>query len=117
MGSLRQPYPESLPSPSVSIDAKDVFPPSPPADFSALVQGNTIVLLWEPSPSTDVAGYRLYRMEKGKEDRRLIQPELVRGLSFRDAGVEPGKQYEYEIQAVDAYGNTSQPVKADSEQR
>ena len=117
LGSLQQPYPESLPSTSISFTAKDVFPPLPPADFSAIVQGNAIVLLWEPSPSTDVAGYRLYRLEKGKADRRLIQPEPVRGLSFRDVGVDPGKQYEYEIQTVDAYGNASPPVKTDSEQR
>ncbi len=117
VGSLHQPYPESLPSPPVSISTKDVFPPEPPADFSALIQGNAIVLLWEPSPSADVAGYRLYRREKGTSERRAIQPELVRGLSFRDTGMEPDKQYEYEIQAVDAYGNASPPLKADSEQR
>jgi fibronectin type 3 domain-containing protein len=117
VGSLQQPYPESLPSAPISIATKDVFPPAPPADFSAIVQGNTIVLLWEPSPSPDVAGYRLYRKEKGTEDRRLVQSELVHGLSFRDTGAETEKQYGYEIQAIDAYGNASLPVKADSEQR
>jgi len=117
LGNLLKPYPESLPSAPISIATKDVFPPAPPIGFSALVQGNTISLLWEPSPSNDVAGYRLYRAEKGKADRRLVAPELIRGVSFRDVGVDPGRQYEYEIQSVDAYGNTSAPVKADSEKQ
>jgi hypothetical protein len=117
VGSLQQPYPESLPSPIVSVKAKDIFPPAAPADFSAVVQGNTVVLLWEPSASADVAGYRLYRKEVGTENRQLIQSELIRGLSFRDAAMDPAKKYEYEIQAIDAYGNASPSVKTDSEQK
>jgi len=117
VGSLQRPFPESLPSNPVSITAKDTFPPAPPGDFSAIVQGNMVVLMWAHSPSADLAGYRLFRREKGGADRLLIQSELVRGMSFRDDQVTAGKQYEYEIQALDVYGNASQPVRTDLEQR
>ncbi len=68
--------------------------------------------MWSPSSSTDLAGYRIFRLEKGTADRRLVQPELVRGLSFRDSRIDPAKEYEYEIRAVDANGNESPAVKA-----
>jgi hypothetical protein len=117
VGSLQQPYPESLPSSAVSISAKDIFPPAPPSDFSAILQANTVILLWAPSPSADLAGYRLYKKEKGAVDRQLIQSDLIRALSFRDSKVDPEKTYEYEIEAVDTHGNASETVKTESEQR
>jgi hypothetical protein len=117
VGSMQKPYPESLPSNTVTISTKDVFPPAPPGEFSAIFQGKEVVLLWAPSSSADVAGYRIYRREKGSPDRQLVNSDLIRSLSFRDHQVVPGKKYEYEILAVDAYGNVSHPVKADSEQR
>ncbi len=117
VGSLQQPYPESLPSSAVAILPRDVFPPEPPADFSAIFQGPEILLLWTSSPSPDVAGYRLYRQEKGSTDRQPVQADLIPGLSFRDTRVVLGKKYQYEIVAVDTSGNMSQAVKTDSEDR
>lgn len=117
VGSLQQPYPESLPSSTVSITARDIFPPAPPSDFSAIMQANTVILLWAPSPSTDLAGYRLYKKEKGAIDRPLIQPDLIRALSFRDSKVDHEKTYEYEIEAVDSHGNASETVKTESEKQ
>lgn len=117
VGSLERPYPESLPSSAVSITATDVFPPEAPSNFSAIMQANTVILLWAPSPSADLAGYRLYKREKGAIDRQLIQSDLILALSFRDSKVESQKTYEYEIQAVDTHGNTSEIIKTESEQR
>jgi hypothetical protein len=115
VGSLQRPYPESLPSKAVAIAAKDIFSPLPPGSLNAIFQGAEVILLWTSSPSADVAGYRIYRQEKGSSDRQLIQTELIRGLNFRDSRVDPGKKYEYEILAVDTYGNVSLPAKTESE--
>jgi hypothetical protein len=117
VGDIQKPYPESLPSDAIAITAKDVFPPAPPQEFSAIFQGDGIILLWSPSPSADVAGYRIYRKEKGTANRQMVHADLIRGLSYRDIQVVPEKKYEYEILAVDVYGNVSQPVEADSAQR
>ena len=115
VGNLRNPDAESLPSAPIRVDSRDTFPPAPPSDFNAILQAGTAVLLWTASPSSDVAGYRIYRKEKGTAARQLVQQELIPVLSFRDAQVEPGKEYEYEIRTVDTHGNESPPVLAELE--
>ena len=45
------------------------------------------------------------------------QTELIRELSFRDSQIDPEKEYEYEIRAVDTSGNESVAVKAEMEKR
>jgi hypothetical protein len=117
VGSLQNPYAESLPSNATPVVSQDVFPPAPPRDFNAVLQGGTVVLLWAPSPSADAAGYRLHRQEKGASDRQLLQNELITVLSYRDARVEPGTGYEYSLQAVDTHGNESAAVLAEAEIR
>ena len=89
VGSLKNPAAESLPSETISFVSRDVFPPDPPKNFDAILQEDTVVLFWEPSPSSDVAGYRLYRLEKGTGVRQKVQPELIQTLSFRDSQIDP----------------------------
>jgi hypothetical protein len=110
VGSLGPPEVESLPSEELPFSSRDTFPPDPPKNFTAILQGNVAILLWEPSSSPDVAGYRIYRLEKGTEVRQPVQKELIRQLSYRDSQIEPGKEYQYEIQAVDTHGNVSEAV-------
>ncbi len=117
VGSLGSPKAESLPSEESPFPSRNVFPPDPPENFNAILQGNVAFLYWEPSSSTDVAGYRIYRLEKGTAIRRVVQTELIRELSFRDNQIEPGKEYQYEIQAVDTHGNESASVKTEMEKR
>jgi len=117
VASLRNPRAESLPSKAVSVHTEDVFPPAPPLDFNALLQEGTVVLLWAPSPSADVAGYRIFRKEKGTAGRRPVEAALISGLSYRDSQLQPGKEYEYAITAVDTYGNESPEVTAEVEKR
>jgi hypothetical protein len=112
LGSLQNPFAESLPSETIEVTVHDTFPPSPPRDFNALPEGKTIMLLWAPSLSTDVAGYRIYRREKGSPNLQLLQDKLVSAWSFRDSGVASGKSYEYSVHAVDFHGNESTAVTA-----
>lgn len=111
IGSLKDPRAESLLSKTLSVTARDVFSPAPPKDFRALSDGSAVILLWAPSTSADVAGYRIYRQEKGKASRQLLQKELMTTWSFRDTQAESGKNYEYSIQAVDAHENESEAVR------
>ncbi len=115
VGSLGPPDVESLPSEELLFPSRDTFQPDPPKNFNAILQGDVAILLWEPSSSRDVAGYRIWRLEKGTAIRQPVQTELVRQLSFRDSQIEPGKEYQYEIQAVDTHGNESKPVKTELE--
>jgi hypothetical protein len=115
VGSSQNPYAESLPSEIRSIEAKDVFPPAPPENFTAIFEGGFVVLLWAPSPATDVAGYRIYREDDKTATRVLLQKELITVLNFRDTHIEPDRRYKYTIQAVDAHGNESPQTQTEIE--
>jgi hypothetical protein len=117
VGSIQNPYAESLPSKTVQVAARDIFSPAPPRDFNAIFESSSVILLWLPSSSADVAGYRLYRQEKGAAAPQLLQSTLISGLSFRDTDVVPGKTYEYSIRAVDTHGNASSAVQTEVEAR
>ena len=112
VGSLKDPYAESLQSEIHAVAARDIFPPAPPENFNAALEGDDIILLWAPSPSDDVAGYRLFRRDTGTSVRQPLQNALITALSFRDENVQPGKNYEYTLYAVDKHGNESAAVQA-----
>jgi hypothetical protein len=112
VGSTQNPYAESLPSEAIAVAAKDIFPPQPPGNFHAAFQDGAAYLLWVPPPSTDVAGYRIYRLEPGVPGRRLLKSELITIPSFQDNGLKSGVQYTYNVTAVDTHGNESSAVEA-----
>jgi hypothetical protein len=113
VGSIQDPYAISLWSDIVPVEARDTFPPEPPENFNAIREGGDIILLWIPSASPDVAGYRIHRLNKKTGARILLHKDLITALSFRDGQVESGDQYEYSIQAVDTHGNESVSVRAE----
>jgi hypothetical protein len=117
VGSARNPYAESLPSEILPVETRDVFPPAPPENFSAIREGDSIILLWGPSPSGDVAGYRIYRLDKKTGARDPLQKDLITVLNYRDSRMGSDVQYEYSIQAIDTHGNESAAVPAEVETR
>jgi hypothetical protein len=110
VGSLN-PYVESLPSEALPVSTKDVYPPAPPVNLTAIPKNGVVYLLWVPSLSIDVAGYRIYKTPAGGQ-KRLLQTDLITKPSFQDRDVQPGIQYEYSISAVDMHGNESSIVSA-----
>jgi hypothetical protein len=113
VGSAQDPTAVSSLSLSVQVESRDTFPPAPPENVNAIREGADIVLLWAPSASPDVAGYRIWRQDKRTGTRVLLQKDPIAVLSFRDRQVESEAQYEYSIQAVDTHGNESSPVRAE----
>ena len=112
LASLQNPFAESNRSATVKVTPLDIFPPAPPKDFNAISQNGAVILLWTPSPSPDVAGYRIYRREEGTKEKQLLTKELITGLGFRDTDVQSDRKYEYLITAVDTHGNESAEVTA-----
>lgn len=112
IGNLRNPFAESLRSRAIEVTVRDVFAPTPPGDFNALFENGQVILIWTPSSSSDVAGYRIFREDKDKPGRAALQEELVSGLSYRDKRIEPNRRYEYILKAVDARGNESEGIRA-----
>ncbi len=111
LGSRQDPFAESSRSEMLAVAPKDIFPPAAPKDFNALAQDGIILLIWSPSSSTDLAGYRIYRWERGTTGKQVLT-ELTAGLNFRDTEVTAGKEYEYSIKAIDTHGNESEEVIA-----
>jgi hypothetical protein len=105
VGSLANPRAESLPSAPFKVVTLDTFPPGMPKNLSFVVEKGVVTLLWGPPDDTDIAGYRIYRMEEGSTERLLLQEDLVTALSFRDDKARAGKKYQYGIAAVDTHKN------------
>jgi hypothetical protein len=88
------------------IDYVDRFPPEVPGSFVALGERVRVRLRWEASDAEDIAGYILYRRERGREFHRLVE-ELIQSSEHIDRGLVAGFSYDYRIQAVDMVGNES----------
>lgn len=100
------------PSEAAAVATRDTFPPLPPENLSVLDEGEDVVLLWTPSPSPDVAGYRVLRRAEG-DTFAPVTGELVRVPAYRDSGAG-GRGYEYAVRAVDARANESPAARAAS---
>ncbi|MGC2646006.1 MAG: fibronectin type III domain-containing protein [Candidatus Sulfotelmatobacter sp.] len=97
-------------TPEVKVFAHDVFPPAVPSGLQAVFSGPGqrpfIDLIWAPVSDADLAGYNIYRHERGGVPVK-VNSELVRTPAFRDMQVVPGKTYFYSVSAVDVRGNES----------
>lgn len=97
----------------VRVEAKDVFPPAAPKGLAAVavVAANSapagVDLDWEPNTETDLAGYIVYRREKGGDWERISPTVPLVGPGYHDARVETGHSYEYSVTAVDQNGHES----------
>jgi hypothetical protein len=97
-------------TPEVKVFAHDIFPPAVPSGLQAVFSGPGqkpfIDLVWTPVTDADLAGYNVYRHEKGTSPLK-INSEPVKTPSFRDTNVDSGKTYFYSVTAVDVRGNES----------
>ena len=96
---------ESLPSQSVRVTTKDIFPPSVPGSVTALAAPNSIEVSWQRSPEPDLKGYLVYRSVNGGPFEPI--GGVMNLPAFSDHQVEHGKTYAYRIAAVDQKNNTS----------
>ncbi|MGC2299438.1 MAG: hypothetical protein WA476_11590 [Acidobacteriaceae bacterium] len=102
---------EGPPSETVTVDAKDVFPPGVPDGLAAVAdaQAKAIDLSWTPDSDADLAGYVVYRrdMTAGTGMERISGKALVVPPSFADTAAVAGHRYAYAVSAVDQDGNES----------
>lgn len=102
----------SDPSPVVTLNTRDTFPPAVPSGLVAVAspEEHAVDLSWSPDTENDLAGYIVYRREAGSTSAptRISPPQPVVGPAFRDATAVPGKRYAYSISAIDQDKNESQ---------
>lgn len=96
-----------LPSPSATIDAKNIFPPAVPTGLAAITdeQAHAIDLSWTPVSARDLAGYVVYRRDEtaGTAMERVSSALLVPS-TFEDRNVVAGHHYAYAVSAVSLDG-------------
>src|SRR5271165_543937 len=106
------------PSDTVTIHARDVFPPRMPTAVQAIAdpQARAIDLSWAPNTEPDLAGYIVYRRDTASNAPAVrVSPPGEAAPSFRDASVLFGHSYAYSVSAVDRDGNES-PRSAETEE-
>lgn len=92
---------------------KATAPPPPTAVSAVNENGIRAVVTWSPPPSLDIAGYRIYRQERGMRDRTTFNVD-AKTLTFRDESVRKPATYIYWVTALDSVGNESKPSAADT---
>ncbi|HVP47733.1 MAG TPA: fibronectin type III domain-containing protein [Bryobacteraceae bacterium] len=108
-------------SPSIRVDAVDVFPPAVPTGLAAIVTAagpgieTAIDLSWQPVTDPDLAGYIVYRHEAGVDWQRVSPSQPVAGPAFHDNHVGPGHTYRYAVSAISLAGHES-PRSAEAEE-
>lgn len=92
---------ESEASPPSCVTPVDTFPPPAPASLGTIASEGAIDLIWDPVSSSDLAGYLVLRGRAPGETLQPLTPTPIRETFFRDASVERGVRYVYEVVAVD----------------
>lgn len=93
-------------SETVSITPVDIFPPAVPAGVTAIAGTSSIELSWSPDTEPDLRGYHVFRATGAGPFERI--GELVQTPAYSDHAIQSGKQYRYQVSAVDQIGNESQ---------
>jgi hypothetical protein len=97
----------------VQVDVQDVFPPAVPAGLVAVASSGengsapAVDLSWQPDADADLAGYIVYRSEKGGAWQRVSAGAPGLEPAFHDAQVQAGHSYSYVVTAVDKSGHES----------
>ncbi len=101
-------------SAAVRVEATDVFPPAVPTGLAAVAtaaengKAAAIDLSWQVDGDSDLAGYRVYRLEADGAWQRISPAEPVIGPGFHDEHVEAGHTYRYAVTAIDQTGHESE---------
>ena len=106
--AAREPAIESAPRAEREVDYQDRFAPASPTGLRAAALPGEVRLLWEASPESDLAGYRL---ERAGADGVFapVGTALLTALEHTDTGLVAGATYRYRLVAVDRSGNASAP--------
>jgi hypothetical protein len=65
---------------------------------------HTVSLSWNPSTSTSISGYNVYRASVAAGPYAKLNPSLNASLYFSDSSVQSGQTYYYATTAVDSAG-------------
>jgi hypothetical protein len=88
------------------ITPKDTFPPEVPSGVTADPGVNAIEVAWELNTEADFKGYNVFRSVDSAPFVKVAS--LVTAATYHDADVQSGKNYRYQVSAVDLLDNESE---------
>ncbi|SIT81293.1 Right handed beta helix region [Microbacterium sp. RU1D] len=94
----------------ISLDAirvVDTTPPPVPSGVKVTAQREGLLVEWASSPTSDLAGYVVYRAKGSGSFDKITVGSLLTETSFLDIGLDYGESYRFSITAVDTSGNVS----------
>ena len=83
--------------------------PDAPTGVVAIPGANGIVLRWNASSNTNLAGYRIERADSAGGPFAPLNQTPPSQTRYADTGLPAGKDFWYRIVALDTKGNASQP--------
>lgn len=113
VAALDERYNQSAFTTLIEIKKPDVVPPAAAIFTDYQIKNDSVLIHWINSKDEDIANHELYRIEKGKTEVPEFLASFTDNTSqYIDLTAEPGKQYEYNIVAVDESGlRTSAPIR------
>lgn len=110
--------PDNTPPPSVTPTPDDggtddnpppPMPLTPPRNLTARTGLDAVLLAWAPAPSTEAAGYHVYRRSADDADFTRLTTVATTGLNYRDIAATESRSYSYRVTSVDVAGTESTP--------
>jgi hypothetical protein len=83
--------------------ARDTKPPAKPAGLSVQLAGDTVVVRWNENMESDLRGYQVYRSD------RPTASQFTATNGYQDLEYIPGMGLSYRVEAIDNFGNRSEP--------
>lgn len=98
---------ETPPSNVLNYKIEDNIPPGRVGGVEAIARDGTVELTWRTSPELDLAGYNVFRSTRMGTPFKKLNSELIDGLEtvYVDSTITSGKNYLYQVSAVDSAGN------------
>jgi len=85
---------------------REMAAPTAPTGLTASPGDQRIDLAWNANPENDIAGYNLYRADRGTSP---INTTLITGTQYQDIGLTYGRTYTYWVRAKDQDNLQSPP--------
>lgn len=84
----------------------DMMPPGTPFLSEAKYSDGKINLRWKTAGDNDIKGYKIWRKNGEEPEFKLVNTTGME-TSYEDKTVTKGSNYQYAVQAVDSFDNTS----------
>jgi hypothetical protein len=87
------------PSPRIQMPMRPV--PPPPQELKTRITETAVVVEWKPNEKAPTAAFNVYRAD---DPKRPVNPALLKGPAFEDAGAKLGEERCYQVRSVGVVG-------------